>query len=128
MSSDPDLEPQRVAVRGPGGDAEWTLVPSRPEVEWSMELTGPDGSFFGSGGNCFTALRDSWQKLDELGFAVGVNGARPNCKVSGMHANMGEGRSVYALEMGLARSATDASHPGSSPTQRSRHGGRAERL
>lgn len=100
MAPDPDLEPQSVAVRGPGGDAEWTLAPARPHAEWSMELVGPDRKFTGYGTNCFGALRDLRQQLDEQGLLIGVNGARPNCTASGMLADMGDGRSVYALDLG----------------------------
>ena len=100
MTPDADLEPRRVAVRGPGGDAEWTLVPSRPRGQWSMELVAPDRTFTGDGITCFAALRDLRRQLDDQGLLIGVNGARPNCTVSGMLVDMGDGRSVYALEIG----------------------------
>lgn len=76
-------------------------MPSRPQREWSMGLVGPDRMWSGSGSNCFDALRDLRLKLDQEHITIGVNGARPNCTLSGMLADMGEGRSVYALEPGL---------------------------
>ena len=100
MTQDLDLEPQLVAVRAPGGDVEWTLVAARLPPEWSMELIAPDQRYIGHGSNCFAALPDLRRQLDERGISIGVNGARPNCTVSGLLADMGEGRSVYALQMG----------------------------
>ena len=65
-----------------------------------VELIAPDQRYIGHGSNRFAALRDLRQQLDEQGISIGVNGALPNCTVSGMLADIGEGRSVYALQMG----------------------------
>lgn len=97
---DSDVQPRRVMVRERNEDEEWTLVPIREDRQWSIELTGPDRSWTGSGCDCFNALRDLRTKLDADGLLVGLNGARPECTVSGMLADMGEGRSVYVLVHG----------------------------
>jgi hypothetical protein len=100
VPNDDDLRPRPVWVRGPDGDAEWTLVPTRADRDWTFELVGPGRTWTGTGGNCFSALRDLRTKLDADQLLIGLNGARPDCGVSGMLADMGEGRSVYVLDSG----------------------------
>jgi len=97
---DADLLPRTVLVRAGVEDVEWTLLPTRPQAEWSMTLVGPDQTWTGTGGNCFASLRDLRIKLDTQRLRIGLNGARPECTVSGMLADMGEGRSVYVLVIG----------------------------
>jgi hypothetical protein len=101
MPQDPDLEPRPVRVRTTEGDVDWLLAPSRSDGgEWSIVLTSPDRSWVGTGGNCFGALRNLRAQVDSEGILLGVNGARPDCTVSGMLADMGEGRSAYVLVLG----------------------------
>ena len=65
--------------------------------EWTLELSAGGRHWRGGGTDLFAALRDLRLGLDRDGFLIGVNGARPDCAVSGMLADMGEGRQVYVL-------------------------------
>jgi hypothetical protein len=101
MTVDADRTPRAVWVRGQDGDFEWTLSPSRDDHGfWTLELSAPDRVWTGTGHNCFAALRDLRLTLDSAGYPIGVNGARAKAAVSGMQADMGEGRVMYLLVMG----------------------------
>lgn len=63
-------------------------------------LRSPDRSWRGTGHNCFAALRNLRSALDSDGILIGVNGARRNAVVSGMQADMGEGRVMYLAVLG----------------------------
>ena len=65
--------------------------------EWTLELSAGGRHRHGGGTDLFAALRDLRRGLDRDGLVIGVNGARPECAVSGMLADMGEGRKVYVL-------------------------------
>lgn len=95
IEGDPGL--YEVMVRTADGDRSAWLDVRRHGRAWSVKLD-LDGSIWeGEGTNLFAALRDLRVALDDVNVTIGINGARPNAAVSGMLADMGEGRQVYLL-------------------------------
>jgi len=108
--ADRDIGIHEVAVRRGGVDSIGQLVVTRPERhEWVLQLTTDGQEWRGIGPDLFNALRELRRGLDVDGILLGLNGARPECAVSGMLADMGEGREAYvltgkiALALGLLR-------------------------
>ena len=100
MQQDPDRDigTHDVALRGAQGDSRGQLTVTRAVTcEWTLELSAGGRHWHGGGTDLFAALRDLRGGLDRDGLVIGVNGARPECAVSGMLADMGEGRQVYVL-------------------------------
>lgn len=96
--SDSDVGAREVALRTDSGDLTGQLIVSRlGHYEWALMLTADGREWHGSGSNLFDALRELRRFLDEDGLVIGLNGARPECALSGMLADMGEGRQAYVL-------------------------------
>lgn len=103
VTIDVDLNPRPVAVRTADGEATGELRPSRDaHGVWTMELALGETVLLGSGHSCFASLRDLRLNTDRRGWLLGLNGARPNAVVSGMQADMGEGRTMYLVVPGQA--------------------------
>lgn len=97
---DRDIGVHEVALRRAREDLSGQLVVTRlGQGEWALVLTAIGREWHGTGGDLFDALRDLRLGMDRDGIVIGLNGARPECSVSGMLADMGEGRHVYVLTL-----------------------------
>ena len=97
--TDADLGNHAVALRGPDGDRAGDLYVARAERSWTLVLTAEGREWCGQASDLFNALRDLRLRLDQDSIVIGVNGARPECGVSGMLVDMGEGRRAYVLTL-----------------------------
>jgi hypothetical protein len=77
----------------------WQLSTELRGRDWAIVLTSPTTSWTSTGSDPFEALRALRRQLDNEGIRVGLAGALPNAWASGMQRDMGEGRSVYLLEI-----------------------------
>lgn len=101
MGSNADLSPRQVRVLSPAGEANAVLKPTRDaDGNWTFTLASDGREWTASGHNCFAGLRELRRVLDESGWLIGLNGARENAVVSGMQADMAEGRSMYLVQIG----------------------------
>lgn len=96
---DLDVGTHVVELRGSGGDSSGQLRVDRAGRSWTLTLKALSGEWHGAASDLFSALRDLRVHLDEDDLVIGVNGARPECGVSGMLADMGEGRRAYVLTL-----------------------------
>ncbi len=65
---------------------------------YDIEVDAPGGAITGSGSDAFGALTQVRRRLEELGWLVAVEGARPDRWPSGMARDMGDGLRVYVLD------------------------------
>lgn len=96
---DADLGNHAVVLRGPDGDRTGNLCVARAEGLWTLVLTADGREWRGQASDLFSALRELRLRLDRNAMVIGVNGARPECGVSGMLADLGEGRRAYVLAL-----------------------------
>ena len=69
-----------------------------PHREYRLSVRTPDGQEWeATRGDVFGCLRAVRAQIEPLGWRLCVNGSRRDVGVSGMLADMGEGRSVYHL-------------------------------
>ena len=99
QSANEDAGTHEVALRGPTGDIGGQLSVSRSAQLWTVVPTADGRTWHSGGGDLFSALRDLRVGPDGDNFVIGLNGARPECVVSGVLADMGEGRKAHVLTL-----------------------------